>query len=444
MPDRLLSFYGDDFTGSSDVMEAMASHGMPTVLFTRRPTEAEFDPFSHYRCIGLAGSSRSQSPAWMDAHLMPAFSWLKSLGAKHCHYKVCSTFDSSPLVGSIGKAIDIGRAVFAQDSVLLIVGVPELKRFTAFGHLYAGYQGQIYRIDRHPVMSRHPVTPMDEADLRLHLARQTPTPISLIGLDLLARTDRNDVIDNLLAALNGIALIDVADPSSQREAGRQLVRLTPRIGSFVVGSSGVEYALLHALVVDGAIQGKVTFAPVLPAPRVLALSGSVSPTSERQIHCALAQGFDGIAADPVALTTNRAAETARIMAAATQVLDHGRSPLIYTALGPSTDHGYELDKLAGARQTVGEALGQIARALIELHRLRRVIFAGGDTSSHALGQLDVHALTTRYPLAATPGSPLCTAHSTTPSLNGIDLAMKGGQVGADNYFVMLRDGLPTV
>ena len=51
MPERLLSFYGDDFTGSSDVMEAMASRGVRTVLFTRLPTPAEFAPFADYEAI---------------------------------------------------------------------------------------------------------------------------------------------------------------------------------------------------------------------------------------------------------------------------------------------------------------------------------------------------------------------------------------------------------
>ena len=72
---------------------------------------------------------------------------------------------------------------------------------------------------------------------------------------------------------------------------------------------------------------------------------------------------------------------------------------------------------------------------------RRAILAGGDTSSHALGELDVFALTTRFPLTATPGSPLCTAASADPKLDGLEIAMKGGQVGGDDYFVALRDGL---
>ena len=441
MPERLLSYYGDDFTGSSDVMEAMASHGVPTVLFTRRPTDAEFQPFSDYAAIGLAGSSRSETPAWMDEHLPPAFGWLKGLGARHSHYKVCSTFDSSTATGSIGKAIDIGRAVFAQLAVPMIVGVPELKRYTAFGHLFAGYQGRIYRIDRHPVMSCHPVTPMNEADLRAHLGKQTKAPIGLVGLDVLARATCSVDVDKIVAETKGVVLFDVADTATQRAAGAQLARLAPDVGPFVVGSSGVEYALLKAWLDAGEILGTAAFPPVPGANRVIAVSGSVSPTTERQIRHALVNGFEGIATDPLRHATDAAAETDRILALANAALEAGRSPLIHTALGSSTDRGRALDSIPGARQASGEALGRIARLLMERNGIRRVIFAGGDTSSHALGQLNIHALTMRFPLAATPGSPLCTAHSSEPALDGIDLAMKGGQVGADDYFVMLRDGI---
>jgi len=216
-------------------------------------------------------------------------------------------------------------------------------------------------------------------------------------------------------------------------------RLAESAGPFVAGSSGVEYALMAAL---GAGE-RASFAAVPGLPQILVLSGSCSPTTERQIRHALAHGFAGLAADPLALAAAGSGEEARLVAAALAALDSGQSPLIYTALGPDTDKGPQLDATPGARQACGEALGRIARALIERAELRRMLLAGGDTSSHALGQLDIFALTTRYPLAATPGSPLCTAHSGAAALNGIEIAMKGGQVGGDDYFAMLRDGIST-
>ena len=433
----LLSYYGDDFTGSTDVMESMALHGVDTVLFTRLPTAEQQARFAGFDAVGIAGTSRSQTPDWMDEHLPRHFEWLKQLGARFCHYKVCSTFDSAPHVGSIGRAIEIGREAFGQQVTPLVVGAPQLKRYTAFGHLFAGYQGQVYRIDRHPVMSRHPVTPMDEADLRLHLARQTTLPV-----DLVPATALNDAsVDAAIAAARGILMFDVFDPATQLEVGRQLLRIAGRVGPFIAGSSGVNYALVKALAVQGAISGTAQFAPLTAVERIIAVSGSCSPTTARQIRHALAHGFTGLHADPLALATEPAAAVARLSAEAKRLMGEGRSVLVYTALDPDTDRGGSLDQIPGGRHRVGQGLGRIARACIEGFGLSRAILAGGDTSSHALGELDVFALTTRFPLLATPGSPTCRAASADPKLDGLEIAMKGGQVGGDDYFVALRDGL---
>ena len=56
--------------------------------------------------------TRSLTPAAMERELRPAFKRLKALGAPHVHYKVCSTFDSSPRIGSIGRAMDVGGGNF--------------------------------------------------------------------------------------------------------------------------------------------------------------------------------------------------------------------------------------------------------------------------------------------------------------------------------------------
>ena len=75
----LISYYGDDFTGSTDVLEALSSNGVATVLFTSIPDQSSLDRFAGYRAIGLAGASRSESPEWMDRELPAVFDWLRSL-----------------------------------------------------------------------------------------------------------------------------------------------------------------------------------------------------------------------------------------------------------------------------------------------------------------------------------------------------------------------------
>ena len=83
----------------------------------------------------------------METTLQPAFQALKKLNPRHVHYKVCSTFNSSPTIGSIGKAIDLGVEVFKTPFVPLLVAAPILGRYCLFGNLFArmgiGSEGKI-------------------------------------------------------------------------------------------------------------------------------------------------------------------------------------------------------------------------------------------------------------------------------------------------------------
>jgi len=442
-PDNLLlSYYGDDLTGSTDVMEAMASNGVDTVLFMNVPDEALLSRFSHCKAIGLAGTSRSETPEWMQENLTPAFKWLKSLNAAIAHYKVCSTFDSAPHVGNIGKAVEIGKAIFDQAYVPLVVGAPQLKRYTSFGNLFAAYQGEVYRIDRHPVMSRHPVTPMHEADLRRHLAQQTALKTVLADLVTLSANDADERVSAIAQNADGMMLFDVDSHQSQLQAGEQLWRLRPDAGWFVTGSSGVEYALLAAWAKAGLISDRKEFPLPGKADRIAVVSGSVSPTTERQIRHATASGFTGIDLNPLDLLGENGAQAIEnAISEGQNALKQGNSVILNTALGPSADRGSEIDKIAGSRHKLARSLGFILRSLVEREKLTRAVIAGGDTSSHALRELHVDALTTLLPLPQTPGSPLCTAHGAHAATNGLQIALKGGQVGSDGYFSQIRDGL---
>jgi uncharacterized protein YgbK (DUF1537 family) len=431
MTKPLISYYGDDFTGSTDVMEALASNGVETVLFLKKPDADLLSRFSTARAYGLAGTSRSETPDWMDTHLRDAFAWLQTLDAEFCHYKVCSTFDSAPAVGNIGRAIELGRSVFGETTVPLIVGAPQIRRYTAFGHLFAAYQGANYRIDRHPVMSRHPVTPMDESDLLRHLAKQTALQSALLdNVALMADQSPGEA---------AILLIDVLDAATQGAAGNLLWQVLRGKSRFLCGSSGVEYALISAWRASGDIGEKPAFDNAGPVDRIAVVSGSVSPTTERQIQHALANGFGGVPIDPVAISrkdNERAISEA--VEAGLAVLADGRSVVLFTALGPAADRGRELDSSAGGRHRLGRALGRIQSELVARARLSRVVVAGGDTSSHALGEMGICALTLGMPLPQTPGSPLCIAHG--GPADGRQIALKGGQIGGDDYFSMIRAG----
>lgn len=420
---RLLAWYGDDFTGSTDVLEALALQGVPAVLFLKPPSAEAFQPFEHYQAFGLAGSSRSQSPEWMDQHLPPVFTWLATLNTPIVHYKVCSTFDSSPAIGNIGRAMEIGKATLNSPWVPIVVGAPPLRRYTAFGHLFAGVGADVFRIDRHPTMSRHPVTPMHEADLRLHLAAQTNQPIQLLNCLELGQPETLEA----RKAESPFVFIDVIDESSLAPVGELLWTSAQQAPLFTVGSSGVQYVLAAHW-----RREKPAPAAIPPTDRLLVLSGSCSPGTARQIHHAAANGFATIHVDPATLAAGDEATITNAINLAHAALDAGRSVVLYTAAGPET-----LNPTVGAaRHELARHSGRILATLLDLTGVRRAVVAGGDTSSAAGAQLDIDALTFLAPVA--PGAPLCRAASSNPARNNLEIVFKGGQCGADNFFSQVK------
>lgn len=413
----VFAFYGDDFTGSTDALEALAENGVSAVLFLRTPDAADLRQFSGCLAVGIAGESRSRPPDWMTSALPPAFGCLRDLGAPLVQYKVCSTFDSSPQIGSIGCAIEIGRQVFRTRSVGVVPAAPLLGRYVVFGNLFASAPDGIHRIDRQPAMRDHPATPMTEGDLSIHLGRQTSCRIGGVNLlDLRTRccpwpSDAE------------IVLFDGLDPEDTARAARSIWEHRAGEQTFAVGSSGLTYGFMNFWRERGWLPEPGQFSEAAPRGdgRLLVLAGSCSPVTEVQIRTALRDGFHGIRLNPADLNGN----AAEIEAVAR--LSEGRSVILYSALGG--DDRVEIDDRPG----LASAMGKLLRNVILISGIRRVVVAGGDTSSHAAQELGITALTFAAPLAR--GAPLCRAHGWP---GGLELVLKGGQIGPRDFFQDVR------
>ncbi len=448
LPDGLLlSFYGDDFTGSAAVMEVMTFAGLPTVLFLAPPTPAQLRAFEGYRGIGIAGAARSRSPAWMADHLPPIFESLAALKAPLSHYKVCSTFDSAPHVGSIGKAVEIAAPILGGVWHPLLIAAPAIQRYQAMGNLFAVAEGEGYRLDRHPTMRRHPVTPMTEADVRLHLARQTAIPIGLVDFVAL-KAGRGD--EALAAARNDgaeIIALDVIDHETLAEAGR-LVWENRGKRCLAIGSQGVEYALVAHWQERGLLRASDWAFERPPAERIVIVSGSCSPVTARQIDRAASQNFSPIPLDPFGALDERQwqAELERGMQQARTALSQGRDPLLHTAKGPEDPSIARLEAALSDRGVdpaevnarIGDGLGRLLDRLLRETGIRRAVIAGGDTSSHGLSALNIYALTAIASI--TPAASLNRAHSDDPAYGTLEIALKGGQMGEPDYFAQIRAG----
>ena len=426
MSQRLFSFYGDDFTGSTDALEALAANGVSSVLFLDPPDEERMARFPECHAMGIAGESRSRSPEWMSANLPSVFASLQAYGAPICQYKVCSTFDSSPDTGSIGRALEIGQATFGTPWVPLAVAAPHLRRYVLFGNLFAAGEGGIHRIDRHPTMRHHPVTPMDESDLRLHLARQTPQAIASLDILALQSSDPEGALAAVLRTHPGAVLFDGLDESSLEVTGRLLWNCRPAPLTFAIGSSGLTHALIRYWRRAGMIPASFTPGAASDVARLIVISGSCSPVTAAQIRWALEHGFEGLRVDA------ECGDREALLSQAASRMAAGKSVVLYTALGPKDCGG----SVRG--EQLGCYLGELLRDLLRRTGVRRVLLAGGDTSTHAVRQLGVEALT--FAALTTPGAPLCRCHSPNAEVDGLEMVLKGGQVGPQDYFEMVRRG----
>jgi uncharacterized protein YgbK (DUF1537 family) len=354
---------------------------------------------------------------------LPAvFQRLREIGAPVVQYKVCSTFDSAPQTGSIGCALEIGQEVFGVPCVPVVPAAPLLGRYVVFGNLFAADGHAIHRIDRHPTMREHPITPMDESDLLVHLGRQTDRRVARVNLlELRGNSFRWPEAE--------VVLFDGLDTSDMAQAARRIWGHRSTSQRFVVGSSGFTYGMLDYWRGQGWLRDSCAGSGQANVrrsdERLLVLAGSCSPVTERQIRSALRAGFHGIRLNPAEL--NAAAAEAEAVAQ----LASGRNVILYGALG-SGDRVAVEDGPA-----LATAMGRLLRKVILASRVGRVLVAGGDTASFAARELGVSALTFAAPLVR--GAPVCRAHGGPADL---ELVLKGGQIGRENFFEEVQSWTP--
>lgn len=451
----LLSFYGDDFTGTTAIAETFMQSRLRTVIFTAPPTLAFLQKnFPGVQAIGISGTARSLAADRAKEVLEPIFKRMKSYKSPIYVYKICSTFDSSRLIGNIGKAIELGIDVFNPDFVPVLPAAPRLKRFTVFGNHFAAMgNGEVYRLDQHPSISNHPVTPMKNADLRRHMAKQTSLKSGLIDiLNIQAGPEKiNARMDECLTAGVSLLFFDcLSDRTLNTVCHTVFQRFKDGRPMFWVGSQELGYGLGHALTRGGLIDGRNCNEPAADKKAdkgpILIMAGSCAVVTGNQIRWAEANGFASIGVNVQNLldAEKKAREKSTIIATAGRALAEGCSVIIHTAVGPADRRIHQMKEMtdrmdlaeADANRILGTELGDVARRIVGNSSTRRLVVAGGDTSGRIQEFLGIQAL--QVATAVGIGAPLCYVYSKKPEINGLEVAFKGGQVGNEDYFGQIR------
>jgi uncharacterized protein YgbK (DUF1537 family) len=328
--DLLLAFYGDDFTGSTDALEFLTRAGATTALFIEPPSAAQLAAWPGLHAIGVAGMTRAMHPADMEKALYPAFEKLRR---------------------------------------------PSLGRYCLFGNLFArlgiGSSGEIYRLDRHPSMSQHPVTPADESDLRLHLGKQTNKKIGLI--DILQLGNQQHLYDTLKALIwqrCRVVLFDALYEDQLRTIGECIDSCAVTgMPLFSVGSSGIEMALGKFWNEKKLLTPLTTWPHPGKAAPLLVISGSCSPVTAGQIAWALNNGFKEVVIDAPLFSGGEVSMEAvhKYIQQAIASLQQGASVIVHTG-GAGNKNNPQLISASH----LGTALGTIARDAVTTVGIKRV------------------------------------------------------------------------
>lgn len=411
-------FVADDVTGAGDVLAQAHRHGLDAVLLVgdgALPADADV--------VGIAGPARSLAGPAFDQLVSAHLDRIAGAEPEVLLYKVCSTFDSSPTTGSIGRGIELLRRRYPEHGPVPVAPAqPDFGRYTAFSDHYATHDGRVYRLDRHPVMSCHPSTPMHDADLRQLLVEQLTDGAGVGELQLPAHADGFTAAWHARRADAGDAAFVVdatANAHLDTVARALLADGSPGAPALVIGSGGMMTALARAV-------GRPSPEPSVSGASgpVLAVSASASAVTADQIDDATAHGWASVPIPIELLHDPRPAGMAALARTVCRALAAGRSVVVHTARGPRDSR---LDSAGGvSAASVGRLLGELVAQATSSTLTRDVAVFGGDTASHALLAMGVERLRVAHQFV-TAGPVLKTDDRSAAA--GCRLLLKGGQVG---------------
>ena len=409
-----LGVIADDYTGASDLANALATNGLRVVQTIGVPPESLALP--DVDAVVVALKSRSIPAAEAVRQSLEADRWLRARGAAHVLFKICSTFDSTD-AGNIGPVSDALRDAAGGGLTLVNPGFPGAGRRVFQGTLFVHDQ----LLNESPLKD-HPLNPMHDANLVRVLARQSRAPVGLVPLQVVEQGA--DAVRAALAALpEGAVIVDAVNDQQFEILGQ--VALDRPVST---GASGLGIGLARALGRRDIVAEPMTDIGA-PAPGRFAaiLAGSCSRATLEQIAVA-EQTMPVLRLDVEKLL----AGPDEAKAALTWARDRlGEGPVLIASSNAPTEVQALQKRHGGAAigETIEAALADIAAGLIEAG-VGRLVVAGGETSGAVVNRLGLQGFLIGAEIA--PGVPalrvIGRAHA------GLGIALKSGNFGGPDFF----------
>lgn len=400
-----LGVIADDFTGASDIALTLVEGGMTVAQFNGVPTGEV--PDVDAGVVSL--KSRTAPVAEAVTQSLAACKWLQEQGCSQFIYKVCSTFDSTT-AGNIGQVTEALAEYLGETRVVICPAFPENGRSVYQGHLFVGDH-----LLSESGMQNHPLTPMNDPDLRRVLAAQTNWAVDHIPSQIVFQG-----AEAIKAALEGDPAMIIVD--AIRDEDLRAIGCAVAGSKLIVGGSGIALGLPGNF---GISSSAVSFSS--QSGHGVVLSGSCSRTTREQVasYCDLAPSIE--------LVAKRVMNGNYDIATLTNwVMDQPAPPLIYSSADP--------DEVATAQAKFGgvmiaekiETLFSDLAISLAARGVERIVVAGGETSGAVVTGLSADILeigpriAAGVPAIAVAGRPLV-------------LALKSGNFGEVDFFQSALD-----
>ena len=387
----------DDFTGASDIALTLAEGGMRTAQFVGVP-----DGPSDVDAGVVALKIRTVPAVEAISQALSACDWLRAQGAEQIIYKVCSTFDSTD-EGNIGHVTQALAAHMHAPHVMVCPAFPANGRSVYMGHLFVGDT----LLSDSP-MKNHPLTPMEDADLRRVLGRQTAWPVGHI--DYVTVSKGPEAIRAALPKDPAMLIVDAIT-----DADLLAIGAAAKGEMLMTGGSGIALGLPANF---GASPRTPEWKPVTGKAAVL--SGSCSQATRGQVA-----DFQKNA--PSREITAEAVMSGDIDASslADWVMDQSQTPLVYSSADPDVVTKAQSDFGRDAVAHKIEGLFADLAATLADRGIKRMVVAGGETSGAVVTGLRAQTLLIGPKLA-----------NGVPALRHADmaLALKSGNFGGTDFF----------
>jgi len=421
-----LGCIADDYTGASDLANALSGNGLRVVQTIGLPDAGLALP--EVDAVVVALKSRSIEAGEAVRLSRAAQAWLAARGAGHILFKICSTFDSTD-AGNIGPVTDALREATGGGITLVNPGFPGTGRRVFQGHLFVHEE----LLSESPLKD-HPLNPMHDANLVRVLARQSAAPVGLVPLQVVAQGAEavRQALHALAAEGKGSAIVDAVNDGDFEVLGA--VALDQPVST---GASGLGIGLARALARrgQGAARADAEWDALPPGKDHAAiLAGSCSKATLGQIAEA-ARTMPVLHLDIEALAGGQDV-VATALAWARPKLRNG--PVLIASSRPPAEVADLQKRLGGTAlgARIEAALAAIAEGLTQAG-LGRLVVAGGETSGSVVNRLGLQAF--RIGAEIAPGVPALGVIGTHHA--GLRIALKSGNFGGPDFFARALNAL---